>query len=118
MSWKRTSASPNPVGSSSDARMDSRACAAPVELLGRPDPRGVGGFDDSELTAMLDPRPLTTVRRPLDRIAGEMVRLLIELVEGGEQRGVTLPTSLVVLASKGLTQRLRQGRPYSAAPHP
>src|SRR6478736_2323776 len=60
----------------------------------------VGGFDDSGLAATLDP-PLTTVRQPLDQIAGEMVRLLIELVEGGEPAPVTLPTSLVVRASTG-----------------
>jgi len=61
----------------------------------------VGGFDDSGLAATLDP-PLTTMRQPLMRIAGEMVRLLIELVEGGEPAAVTLPTSLVVRASTGL----------------
>ena len=60
----------------------------------------VGGFDDSGLAATLDP-PLTTMRQPLERIAGEMVRLLIELVEGGEPAAVTLPTSLVVRASTG-----------------
>ena len=58
----------------------------------------VGGFDDSGLAATLDP-PLTTMRQPLDQIAGEMVRLLVELVEGGEPAPVTLPTSLVVRAS-------------------
>jgi DNA-binding LacI/PurR family transcriptional regulator len=60
----------------------------------------VGGFDDAGLAATLDP-PLTTMRQPLDQIAGEMVRLLIELVEGGEPAAVTLPTSLVVRASTG-----------------
>ena len=60
----------------------------------------VGGFDDSGLAATLDP-PLTTMRQPLDQIAGEMVRLLVELVEGGEPAPVTLPTSLVVRASTG-----------------
>ena len=60
----------------------------------------VGGFDDSGLAATLDP-PLTTMRQPLERIAGEMVRLLIDLVEGGEPAAVTLPTSLVVRASTG-----------------
>ena len=60
----------------------------------------VGGFDDAGLAATLDP-PLTTMRQPLERIAGEMVRLLVELVEGGEPAAVTLPTSLVVRASTG-----------------
>lgn len=58
----------------------------------------VGGFDDSGLAGTLDP-PLTTMRQPLERIAVEMVRLLIELVAGGEPAAITLPTSLVVRAS-------------------
>ncbi len=55
----------------------------------------VGGFDDSGLAATLDP-PLTTMRQPLERISAEMVRLLIEVIEGAEPAAITLPTSLVV----------------------
>ena len=58
----------------------------------------VGGFDDSGLAATLDP-PLTTMRQPLERISAEMVRLLIEVIEGAEPAAITLPTSLVVRAS-------------------
>ncbi|NYI59370.1 LacI family DNA-binding transcriptional regulator [Cellulomonas soli] len=54
----------------------------------------VGGFDDSGLAATLDP-PLTTLRQPFERIASEMVRLLLEVVEGGEPAAITLPTTLV-----------------------
>ncbi|GIG27236.1 LacI family transcriptional regulator [Cellulomonas denverensis] len=54
----------------------------------------VGGFDDSGLAATLDP-PLTTIRQPLERIATEMVRLLLEVVEGAEPARITLPTTLV-----------------------
>lgn len=58
----------------------------------------VGGFDDSGLAATLDPQ-LTTIRQPLERISVAMVRLLVEVVEGGELAAVTLPTSLVLRAS-------------------
>lgn len=54
----------------------------------------VGGFDDSGLAATLEP-PLTTMRQPFERIAAEMVRLLLEVVEGAEPARITLPTSLV-----------------------
>lgn len=58
----------------------------------------VGGFDDSGLAATLEP-PLTTMRQPFERIASEMVRLLLEVVEGAEPARITLPTSLVERAS-------------------
>ena len=58
----------------------------------------VGGFDDSGLAATLDP-PLTTMRQPFERISAEMVRLLLEVIEGAEPAAITLPTSLVVRAS-------------------
>ena len=54
----------------------------------------VGGFDDSGLAATLEP-PLTTMRQPFERIASEMVRLLLEVIEGGEPAAITLPTTLV-----------------------
>ncbi|GHS85419.1 transcriptional regulator [Actinomycetota bacterium] len=54
----------------------------------------VGGFDDSGLAANLDPA-LTTMRQPFERISAEMVRLLLEVIEGEQPAAVTLPTSLV-----------------------
>jgi len=63
-----------------------------------PDDVAVGGFDDSGLAATLDPA-LTTMRQPFERISTEMVRLLLEVVEGAEPAAITLPTSLVVRAS-------------------
>lgn len=60
-----------------------------------PDDVAVGGFDDSGLAATLRP-PLTTMRQPFDRIAQEMVRLLLEVVAGSEPAAITLPTTLVV----------------------
>lgn len=58
----------------------------------------VGGFDDSGLAATLQP-PLTTMRQPFDRIAHEMVRLLLEVVDGQQPAAITVPTTLVVRAS-------------------
>ena len=63
-----------------------------------PDDVAVGGFDDSGLAATLDP-PLTTMRQPFERISFEMVRLLLEVIEGQDPAAVTLPTTLVERAS-------------------
>ena len=63
-----------------------------------PEDVAVGGFDDSGLAATLQP-PLTTMRQPFERIAHEMVRLLVEVVEGQEIAAVIVPTALVVRAS-------------------
>jgi DNA-binding LacI/PurR family transcriptional regulator len=65
-----------------------------------PDDVAVGGFDDSGLAATLEP-PLTTMRQPLERIAHEMVRLLVQIVEGEDIAAITVPTTLVVRASTG-----------------
>lgn len=63
-----------------------------------PEDVAVGGFDDSGLAATLQP-PLTTMRQPFERIAQEMIRLLLEVVEGQQPAAITLPTSLVERAS-------------------
>jgi DNA-binding LacI/PurR family transcriptional regulator len=39
---------------------------------------------------------LTTMRQPYERISAEMVRLLVDVVDGAEPAAITLPTSLVV----------------------
>ena len=58
----------------------------------------VGGFDDTGLAATLDP-PLTTMHQPFERIAQEMVRLLLEVVDGEQPAAITLPTTLVERSS-------------------
>jgi DNA-binding LacI/PurR family transcriptional regulator len=58
----------------------------------------VVGFDDSSYATATEP-PLTTVRQPWDRISQEMVRLLLELIDGKEPVTVTVPTQLVVRES-------------------
>ena len=63
-----------------------------------PDDVAVGGFDDSGVAAALHPA-LTTMRQPFERISAEMVRLLLETVEGAEPAAVTLQTTLVRRAS-------------------
>jgi DNA-binding LacI/PurR family transcriptional regulator len=55
----------------------------------------VAGFDDSSLASTLEP-PLSTVHQPLMRISEEMVRLLLQVVEGKEPVSVTVPTHLVL----------------------
>lgn len=59
-----------------------------------PEDVAVGGFDDSGVAAALHP-PLTTMRQPFERISAEMVRLLLEVIDGQAPAAVTLPTSLV-----------------------
>jgi DNA-binding LacI/PurR family transcriptional regulator len=39
--------------------------------------------------------PLTTMRQPFGRISAEMVRLLLQLIDGQKPAAMTLPTELV-----------------------
>jgi DNA-binding LacI/PurR family transcriptional regulator len=55
----------------------------------------LAGFDDSGLAATLQP-PLTTMRQPWERISQEMVRLLLDVIDGAPSEELTLPTTLVV----------------------
>ncbi|GAB3736113.1 LacI family DNA-binding transcriptional regulator [Nocardiopsis nanhaiensis] len=59
-----------------------------------PEDVAVGGFDDSTAAEHCDP-PLTTVRQPLSRISREMVRLLLDMINGDTPAGMLLPTTLV-----------------------
>jgi len=58
----------------------------------------VGGFDDSRLAGLLEP-PLSTVHQPLQRISEEMIRVLLEVVEGKDAVSITVPTHLVLRES-------------------
>jgi DNA-binding LacI/PurR family transcriptional regulator len=60
-----------------------------------PDDVAVGGFDDSAVATTVQPA-LTTIRHPLSRISTEMVRLLLDLIDGQPPAAVILPTSLVI----------------------
>ena len=59
-----------------------------------PEDVSVGGFDDGGLAQTLNP-PLTTMRQPFDKISEEMVKLLLELLDGGQPKAVTLPVELI-----------------------
>ena len=60
-----------------------------------PDDVRVVGFDDAGLAATTEP-PLTTVRQPLERISEEMVRLLVDVINGRTPLSIAVPTSLVL----------------------
>lgn len=60
-----------------------------------PGDMALAGFDDSGLAATLEP-PLTTMRQPWERISQEMVRLLLDVIDGAPSEELTLPTTLVV----------------------
>ncbi|GII72549.1 LacI family transcriptional regulator [Sphaerisporangium melleum] len=74
---------------------------AALRAAGRrvPEDVAVGGFDDSAVAVSTHP-PLTTMRQPLERVAEETVRLLLDLIDGaGHVDPVVLPTELVVRES-------------------
>jgi DNA-binding LacI/PurR family transcriptional regulator len=60
-----------------------------------PEDIAVGGFDDSSIALGTEPA-LTTMRQPFERISAEMVRLLLQVIEGERPAAITLPTELVV----------------------
>ncbi|WP_367307554.1 LacI family DNA-binding transcriptional regulator [Demequina litoralis] len=59
-----------------------------------PEDVAVAGFDDAPVALETDP-PLTTVHQPFDRVSGEMVRLLLDEIDGRAAGRVTLPTRIV-----------------------
>jgi DNA-binding LacI/PurR family transcriptional regulator len=79
------------------------AGALPVLMAaGRQVPRDVGivGYDDSPVATSTQPQ-LSSVRQPIEEMGREVVRLLVEAVEGTDrvQRRVILATELVKRAS-------------------
>ncbi|PPH88944.1 LacI family DNA-binding transcriptional regulator [Rathayibacter sp. AY1D3] len=84
---------------------NDRMAAGAIDALARlgkrvPEDVAVGGFDDSAVALTTDP-PLTTMRQPFERISAEMVRLLLQAIEGERPAAITLPTDLV---RRGSTQ--------------
>lgn len=82
---------------------NDRMAAGAIDALqaaGRrvPEDVAVGGFDDSSIALGTDPA-LTTMRQPFERISAEMVRLLLQVIDGERPAAITLPTELVVRAS-------------------
>ncbi len=62
----------------------------------------VGGFDDSTAATATQP-PLTTIRQPFDRIAAELVSVLLREITDGYRAAVTVPVELVERGSTGAT---------------
>lgn len=60
-----------------------------------PDEVAVVGFDDSPIAVRTSPE-LTTMRQSFDRISREMVRALVDVIDGQPPARVSIPTSLVV----------------------
>ena len=60
-----------------------------------PDDVAVGGFDDAPVATTTTPR-LTTMHQPFERISEEMVRLLLQVIDGERPAAIVLPTDLVV----------------------
>ena len=63
-----------------------------------PDDVAVGGFDDAPVATTTTPR-LTTMHQPFERISEEMVRLLLQVIDGERPAAFVLPTDLVVRES-------------------
>lgn len=63
-----------------------------------PEDVAIGGFDDSPFAVSTDPA-LTTMRQPFERISAEMVRVLLEIIDGAGTSTMLLPAQLVVRAS-------------------
>ena len=60
-----------------------------------PDDVAVCGFDDAPVATTTTPR-LTTMHQPFERISEEMVRLLLQVIDGERPAAIVLPTDLVV----------------------
>lgn len=58
----------------------------------------VVGFDDINAAQEASPS-LTTVRQPFDRISEEMVRLLLDVINGKKPAAITIPTEMVIRES-------------------
>ena len=67
-----------------------------------PDDLSVVGFDDIEFAAYANP-PLTTVRQPMADIGRHLMRMMLNLLEGGSlsERRIELPHELIVRRSTG-----------------
>lgn len=63
-----------------------------------PEDVAIAGFDDAPIASRLSP-PLTTMRQPFERIAREMVRMLLDVIDGNPAGRTTLPTELIVRES-------------------
>lgn len=86
------------VFAANDAMAAGAVDAAHAAGLRVPNDVAVAGFDDNSVATATEPA-LTTIHQPYGRIGSEMVRLLLEIVDGETPASVTVPTSLVVRES-------------------
>ncbi|WP_353807628.1 LacI family DNA-binding transcriptional regulator [Agromyces sp. SYSU T00194] len=63
-----------------------------------PEDVAVAGFDDAPTATRVSPA-LTTMRQPFERIAHEMVRMLLDVIDGRPGARMSLPTELVARES-------------------
>lgn len=89
---------PDAVFAASDAMAVGALEALRAAGLAVPGTVAVAGFDDNGVAETTAP-PLTTMHQPFEAIAAEMVGLLLEVIDGGVSKAVTLPTTLVVRES-------------------
>ena len=66
------------------------------------------GFDDIRFARYLDP-PLTTITQPMREIGERLVRMILDILEGGvsNPESITLPHRLVLRATTGPAGRTR-----------
>jgi len=93
---------PTAIISGSDEQAYGVCKAAAALGLTIPDDLSIVGFDDVELCQWVSPQ-LTTVRQPLEEMAREATRIVIDLAGGKTRRlkRIELSTSLVVRESTG-----------------
>lgn len=97
---------PTAIISGSDEQAYGVCKVAKEAGLAIPDDLSVIGFDDVELCQWVTPQ-LTTVRQPLEQMAREATRIVIELAKGGTRpnQRIELSTSVVVRESTAPPRR-------------
>jgi len=102
----RLSERPTAIISGSDEQAYGVCKAARQLGLAIPDDLSVIGFDDVELCQWVTPQ-LTTVRQPLEAMAREATRIVIELAKGGSRpnQRIELSTTVVVRESTAPPRR-------------
>jgi DNA-binding LacI/PurR family transcriptional regulator len=75
----------------------ARGALRALREAGRRVPHDVAvvGFDDLGVAEAADP-PLSSVRQPIERVARDLVRLLLARIDGGQVESLTLPTTLTL----------------------
>jgi LacI family transcriptional regulator len=83
--------------------------AARMARVRIPDDVSLVGLHDSELADYLNPA-LTTVRLPVEEMAGRAVDLLVDLIDGGDQLGVVVRTPPILITRESAARRKKVKR--------